>query len=348
MDEKFADYKIQIYYEKLINIKKRENLNGDEDIAISREIKRIGDILLYKYKTLNTVWNNPIFMDKNILFPMYNEIESYRLLNRFNLTNSINNDNDIEYSTIIPGSIHSYERVINELLTNKKLALDENHQNKIIANLLSLGWNPEIEIGSETKNICREKFGYKLTNEINESCYFIDCSHILRSFQGDDIESNIHPYYILTATDNNYSIYGVFKDNLNNIKQFLGDYDGNINLYLFFAEDMDVESDNWRSEEYDIIDKSHPSYRYYIDNLMVARIIKSIESKNPNKINLPTIVKLVAKNIDFRVVEYLHNLKRFANYCILTDNSEIILNYQSHIISPLAYTTACMNVILEV
>jgi len=347
INENYMDYQSQLSREKLINIKKYESLNYEQDAAICRQIKKLDDILLHNYRDLNTVWNNPIFMNKNILFPIYTEIESYRFLNRFNLVNPPNRN--IKYTVIIPENMNNYERVINELLTNKKLIIDidKDYQNKIIANIFSLGWNPEIEISPETKNICREKFGYKLTDEINESCYFIDCTYLISSFHSSYNESNIHPYYIITSTDDNHSIYSVLKDDFNNINQILGDYTGNVNLYLFFAEDMDVESNNWRSEEYDIIDKSYPTYRYYIENLMVARIVKSIESKNP-KINLPMIIKLVGKDINPRDREYLSNIEQFANYCILTDNSDIILNYQSHIISPSAYITACINTIPEV
>ena len=369
------DYTLQLEYNGIRNLLKSSiQMTEEEKSSAANELKRVNNILLDSYTRLNTVWKYPIFNDHNILFPMYDEITSNRLLNKFTLANNMDSD-PINYPRVTPGSMYVYERVIKELLINKDRTDDETERNKIIANLLILGWNPEIDITPEVKTKAREQLGTTLTNEMNESCYFINCTNIVPIFQGD-VGSNgnrfiytknkfsdgrnfftgyinndspslntVHPYYILTAIDNNWSIYHIFKDRIDDLSSVLKEYTGNISIYLFFGKDFE-DYDNWRSDEYNMVAKTHPKYSYFINNLMVARMVKSFKDVS-NAIDLPIIVKLIVDNKNPNDIN-IDEIYKFANYCIYTtDTTDIILHNNSHIISPSAYNTSCMSTIME-
>ena len=80
-----------------------------------------------------------------------------------------------------------------------------------------------------------------------------------------------------------------------------------------------------------------------MNNLMVARMVRSFKEQFFG-IDFPMIVKVVGEYIRLDVYR-MNCIERFANYCIATDNSEIIVNNRNHIISPLTYTTMCMNIV---
>lgn len=222
----------------------------------------------------------------------------------------------------------NYGNKIKELELRLKETDDPDDINDIKTELISLGWNPEVEMNEANILKAKERIERIYTQQMNELCDFINISENIFTFDPNNdnrvsvlneaqVENNILPLFIvvkeneillLNRVDNDYTestIYGIFVDR--GIRDHLLMLESNYKQYTeIFKNGAFTFPANYRA--FQVVANILESYQF-CDRPMIYKCKEALQILDPETIN--TYMRHLANKpiYDYDIENYLiyHN-----------------------------------------